>query len=243
MIPGASATWLPTQLASLIGWWDATDPTQVTNVGGVCSQLGDKSSLANALTASGAARPSVTGTINSLAGLTYAGSQKLTNAAAAGLPDNSGGYIMCTAMQESTTGGFLLQVGQISASLPGSDTCSLETDSNWLATTNNGSLIAWNAVAVVGTGANILSGFLGSSTSGVFYTGTAGSGGGGGYGHNYTGNAYIALGNGLTGIICETAMCSGIVTSDRQKLEGYMAWKYNLQGALPGGHPYKSAPP
>jgi len=32
-------------------------------------------------------------------------------------------------------------------------------------------------------------------------------------------------------------------TSDRQKAEGYLAWKWGLEGDLPIGHPYKSAPP
>jgi hypothetical protein len=29
----------------------------------------------------------------------------------------------------------------------------------------------------------------------------------------------------------------------RQRLEGYAAWKWGLQGLLPSGHPYKAAPP
>ena len=32
-------------------------------------------------------------------------------------------------------------------------------------------------------------------------------------------------------------------TSSRQSLEGYLAWKWDLQGDLPGGHPYKTSPP
>jgi hypothetical protein len=36
---------------------------------------------------------------------------------------------------------------------------------------------------------------------------------------------------------------SALTTSDRQKIEGYLAWKYGLQGNLPAGHPYKSAAP
>jgi hypothetical protein len=32
-------------------------------------------------------------------------------------------------------------------------------------------------------------------------------------------------------------------TLNRQKLEGYLAWKWGIQASLPGGHPYKSAPP
>ena len=34
-----------------------------------------------------------------------------------------------------------------------------------------------------------------------------------------------------------------ITLSDRQKLEGYLAYKWNLQGDLPVGHPYKSIVP
>lgn len=32
-------------------------------------------------------------------------------------------------------------------------------------------------------------------------------------------------------------------TSDWQKIEGYLAWKWGLQSLLPAGHPYLSAPP
>ena len=32
-------------------------------------------------------------------------------------------------------------------------------------------------------------------------------------------------------------------TDNRQKLEGYLAWKWGLQANLPAGHPYKDAPP
>jgi hypothetical protein len=31
--------------------------------------------------------------------------------------------------------------------------------------------------------------------------------------------------------------------ADRQKVEGYLAWKWGLQSSLPANHPYKSAPP
>jgi len=32
-------------------------------------------------------------------------------------------------------------------------------------------------------------------------------------------------------------------TAERQSLEGYLAWKYGIQGNLPAGHPYKTSPP
>jgi hypothetical protein len=40
-------------------------------------------------------------------------------------------------------------------------------------------------------------------------------------------------------IICPTA----IVDADRQKVEGYLAWKWGLEGDLPAGHPYENAAP
>ena len=36
---------------------------------------------------------------------------------------------------------------------------------------------------------------------------------------------------------------SVLSTEDRQKLEGYLAWKWGLEANLPAGHPYESTPP
>ena len=34
-----------------------------------------------------------------------------------------------------------------------------------------------------------------------------------------------------------------VSTPDREKLEGYLAHKWGLEGDLPIGHPYKTSPP
>ena len=34
-----------------------------------------------------------------------------------------------------------------------------------------------------------------------------------------------------------------VTTFERQQIEGYLAWKWGLQGNLPANHPYKNAPP
>jgi hypothetical protein len=53
----------------------------------------------------------------------------------------------------------------------------------------------------------------------------------------------LALGT-FTGLIGEVVVTyTAISTTDRQKLEGYLAWKWGLQANLPVGHPYKDAPP
>ncbi|MFZ9922643.1 MAG: phage head spike fiber domain-containing protein, partial [Candidatus Nanopelagicaceae bacterium] len=61
----------------------------------------------------------------------------------------------------------------------------------------------------------------------------------------------VALGNrfgantfGMNGKMSEFVFVSGTLsTADRQKVEGYLAWKWGLQANLPVGHPYKNSPP
>ena len=44
--------------------------------------------------------------------------------------------------------------------------------------------------------------------------------------------------------LCEIVLThSTMTTDDRQKLEGYLAWKWGLVANLPSGHPYKIKPP
>lgn len=46
------------------------------------------------------------------------------------------------------------------------------------------------------------------------------------------------------GEICEVIHIAGTITAaNREKVEGYLAWKWGLQGSLPAGHPYKAAAP
>jgi hypothetical protein len=40
-------------------------------------------------------------------------------------------------------------------------------------------------------------------------------------------------------IILPTALAA----PERQRIEGYLAWKWGLQGNLPADHPWKAAPP
>lgn len=49
----------------------------------------------------------------------------------------------------------------------------------------------------------------------------------------------------MTGYIFEFIIYNGSVltTLERQKVEGYLAWKWGLQSTLPANHPYKNAKP
>lgn len=49
---------------------------------------------------------------------------------------------------------------------------------------------------------------------------------------------------GYQGALCEVLFYKGVLsTTDRQIVEGYLAWKWGIQANLPAGHPYKSAAP
>jgi hypothetical protein len=48
----------------------------------------------------------------------------------------------------------------------------------------------------------------------------------------------------MNGFYYEIAYYNSVLTTtNRQLMEGYLAWKWGLQANLPSGHPYKSAAP
>jgi hypothetical protein len=57
-------------------------------------------------------------------------------------------------------------------------------------------------------------------------------------GGSYAGG--IALATQVAEVICLKYIAS---STDRQKIEGYLAWKWGLEANLPAGHPYKDAAP
>lgn len=55
---------------------------------------------------------------------------------------------------------------------------------------------------------------------------------------------YVSNSNFANMKFSETVLVYGAInTSDRQKMEGYLAWKWGLNSSLPSNHPYKSLPP
>ena len=47
----------------------------------------------------------------------------------------------------------------------------------------------------------------------------------------------------LAGHTGETIIIEDVSEETRQKMEGYLAWKWGLEMNLPSGHPYEFAPP
>lgn len=60
----------------------------------------------------------------------------------------------------------------------------------------------------------------------------------------YPNLGYDYQGGQMEGQIAEVVDCtSALTTTERQLVEGYLAWKYGLQANLPAGHPYESEKP
>lgn len=52
-----------------------------------------------------------------------------------------------------------------------------------------------------------------------------------------------SIGSPMDGYIAETVILSDVTLATRQKIEGYLAWKWGLEADLPADHPYKNLAP
>jgi hypothetical protein len=60
----------------------------------------------------------------------------------------------------------------------------------------------------------------------------------------FTGTLTPALAGAMRGYIYEIIVFNTTISNeDKQKVEGYLAWKWGIQGSLPTAHPYYLAPP
>jgi hypothetical protein len=59
-------------------------------------------------------------------------------------------------------------------------------------------------------------------------------------GYTDVGNPFRCVGIDISEVLFVDVNLS---TTDRQKMEGYLAWKWGLEANLPAGHPYKNLPP
>lgn len=47
----------------------------------------------------------------------------------------------------------------------------------------------------------------------------------------------------IDGLVGDCIVAKNLSVGHRQRIEGYLAWKFGLAGALPSGHPYRTSPP
>lgn len=250
---GATASdvlWTPAQIATAM-WFDASDASTITTVSGAVSQWNDKSgNNRNATQSNVANRP--TYTIAGLNGnnvITFDGVSDHLIHSFNGSPAPHSVF----AVVRRTTGGAAYQIA-ITAIAPFSAFgvglyAKIGDSENWGAYidgwANSGSslLNAWEAVGVISP----------STANGTEIFDTSGTVTTASYTTRYAGDSGIrrAIGgdpffnNGwLKGDIGEiVVIMSALSQPEQNRMIGYLAWHWGLQGNLPANHPYKNAAP
>lgn len=238
---GSNKFWSPKHL-SLSVWLDAQDAASVVLTSGVVSQWNDKSGNNRHATQSTAAnRPTHnTSTVKS-SHIVFDGANDSLNIASWGNVNQPFTRVMVFNPVAVTQYRWLMQSYPPGAGTDQGDAFYTTTGIRTLAGAHG------TDVPCVQNTSYIRIAQVNGSSSNVYTNGTAiGT-------HNVGANVQNGLAIGWDG--SSTSACSNVKffeiliipdilsDSDRQKLEGYLAWKWDLQSSLPANHPYKSDRP
>lgn len=237
--------WFPTNIASLAGWWDASDPTTMTFSTGI-SQWNSKVGSAYVAQATGAAQPTLNATTRTGApGVNFSGAQNLTYS---GAPSgfNTGTSAMTAVVSGTSFSGSLTDAFFYGSASAGRARILAVNSNNVLVSVYSGDLAT--GVAWLNTG-RVVTGRWPSGTSVTMQSSVSGTDGSLGVTAGSVGAA-LAFGSDVagsykfTGIIHDVMFFNeALSTADVRRVEGYLAWKANTQGNLTGTHPYKNRPP
>lgn len=230
----------PEQAVGVLAWFDASDGSTVTESGGIVERWADRSgNLNDATQTTPGNRPTrVAAVQNGRAVVRFAsgGGQWLN------LPTLTPGAILVAGRKQSA-GNYNTVVGSSSAS------------DSFLAFGTSGGL--GNAIAQNGSGAalspsgseaawQVLGGVDDGSAITAYRNGAAGTPAATG-GATWTVNGIAVsptAGFRLAGDLGEIVLFDRVPSaSDRQLMEGYLAWKWGSQASLAGGHPFASVSP
>lgn len=258
--PGVVGAFVPTDLGTSIlkAWYDFSDTSSITHSSGAVSQVDDKSGNGNHISQSTAASKPTTGvnTLNAMNVLDFDGGDELTRAASLALPTSqTGATMLVLRLITSGTSAGLAWISQNSGSF--GDNCVLARDAGNMGAWGNGtSSSATPASAATyadsdNTNWHLSAGIYTPSSRTVYEDGTL---------KNTNATAVVtaavtgllvghtlsrdrANNRFLTGRMAQVLILDGVGDTNRQKIEGWAMWKYNLQSQLPVGHPYKNAAP
>ena len=231
--------WTPADITTAL-WLDAADSDTIMLNGSNVSQWNDKSTNDKHATQGGStAQPAYTsGGLNGLNIIEFDGSNdKLTSTHTFNI-NNQSVFMVARArsgteqrfmgMRPTTNGRWYLRSNLI---MKGSASFSPSDDTNWrimyLSGSSTQAISSINAAAPTAVAdtysATVPNTRIGASTEAA-----------GGSTPDVYGNVAIS----------EVIMLAGTPSDeDRQKIEGYLAWKWGLEANLPSGHPYEDGPP
>jgi len=229
-----SRLWLPSDLATLVFWVKADAITGLAN-NDLISTWTDLSGAGNDATAAGAARPIYkTAILNGLAVARFNFSQRIATSNFARTQPTT--IFMVGKQTNSAVRAMMDSAGTANAG----EFEERNSTTLWL---RAGSQIALTVTDMANYA--VVVGVCNGASSLLSYNGTTGTGNAGStQGAGVTLGSIAGGGYNMEGDIAEAgAFAAGLATAERQKLEGYLAWKYGLQASLAAGHPYLAAPP
>ncbi len=247
----ATRAWTAADLAGLSLWLDASDSSTIVQTAGRVSQWNDKSGGSRNATQATAGSQPATGstTMNAKNVLTFDGSRFLDVSYNAALNPQTGGAFVVGRL----TGGantFRSPLTSRTGSLRGY-LMYASAANKWDYWTGDGQWRVLTGTTVTYNDSHILGITWSSTTAQGWRNGTNEASGANGLAQNTTAPTRIGGGTsegsmsyGWIGDIAEVVVAGQAVsTTDRQRLEGYLAWKWGTQATLPAGHPFLSAAP
>jgi hypothetical protein len=245
--PAGPTLWTPANITTL-AWYDASNASTITLNGSNVSQINDLSGNGyNATQSSAGLQPAYTATLNGLNVMTFDGSNDKLELPSIPFPSD---YQMSVYLvgQQASVGGYQVMLGLWKSGLDAVAYLSAIAGNAWGLYTGNSAasnaLLGTNPFfigAITTTGS---SPYIVFSTNGTLYNypdanpfnGTSVFASGT-IGNDQYGSAF----NGKWGEAVVVPSYDG--TPAREKMEGYLAWKWGLQANLPITSPYYSAPP
>jgi len=261
----STASWSPSDLADLFAWYKSDAITGLSD-GDPVSTWADSSGNGYDLTASGTDRPSYqTNTLNSLAVVEFNATHWLAASTAADwkfLHDSTGSSVFVVLRLTRSDRMAIMWTGPFSSVKVGWTLCSdtvkqaynlIRGSGSWtvLNKSSTNTLLANNdyLVGVVDDPGNATA----SSRSSIRVDGGTAITNNTSSGTPSTADpdSPLTLGrvgdssmDGMEGYMAEVVICDAVLSStNREKLEGYLAHKWGLESNLPSTHPYKSSAP
>ena len=251
------ASFSPTSIAGIQMWMDASDSStaSMTLSGSTVTVWKDKSGLGNNTTAYSGTPSLVSNAINGKSAISMAGGYFTGPFATA----NTGTQLHAFGVMSIDSSGTGAWPRPLSLGRPGAN--------DYSDSTTTFAIIRYNGSQAVGIGRNgqylsvaipaystpflVQSSHNGAteymSVNGDLTVSSANTGQSGnfnitsyGLGVNTNTGDYFVWNGYYAEVLCFNVQLSD---TNRQKIEGYLAWKWGLQSSLPAGHPYKSAAP
>lgn len=241
---GARTLWTPTELSTQpSGWYDA-ELSSKTLSGSEVSQWNDLSSNARHATQGTSANRPVYSSMDKW--LTFDGTNDFFSVSSSLIAGGNANWTICAVVRPNTVSGsrtIYFQGNTVANQAPHCGFLNAAHSMGFYSSTLSGGTVSsgtWyiNSYRYNGSTREIFSNGV-SVASGSYTSANGGTSNAFIGKHNEGGGANFLSGNLRTLI----AFRSALSTDDREKVEGYLAHLWGLQGSLDSGHPYKSNPP